>query len=75
MRFHIPSDAGSEGCIDYIGPASGGTCRMYDGTIVPAGEFEGPMVVAGGYGGTHGWSTVRMFSIAPPRIAADPGTP
>lgn len=73
VRFHVPEAGG--GCIDYIGPDSGGTCCMYSGDCPPHGEFEGPMVVAGGYGGTHGWSTVRMFTVAPARIAADDGTP
>lgn len=75
VRFHVPEATGREGCIDYIGPEHGGTCCLWGGGCRAQGEFDGPMVVAGGYGGTHGWSTVRMFSVVPEGIAADPGTP
>ncbi|MFO0748783.1 MAG: hypothetical protein U1F43_24430 [Myxococcota bacterium] len=75
VTFHIPSALSGPACIDYVGPDSGGVCCTYGGGCTPRGMFRGPMAAVGGGGGTHGWTTVRMFGVVPPGIAPDPSHP
>ncbi|MBI4822520.1 MAG: hypothetical protein HY791_40040 [Deltaproteobacteria bacterium] len=69
VQFHIPESA--SGCIDYVGAQFGGQCCPYMSSCQPGDQYIGPMVNVFGTGGTHGWSTTRMFSLSVGEIAHD----